>query len=163
MQSHRSQAIFQINAGILLIRTLRTNFNEILSQINKFSFQKMHLSQPECVKMLISINDQILTFTLFINGSPHIFKGIFGPLSAYSVHVTSLRLLYYTISWVVNIECTRIGDIIERGTTNCSACILITRRECQNKHPNALIWKYTIRHGLRVDILHIEINLLQSL
>ena len=38
----RRQAIIYTNAGILLIRTLGTNFSEILSKINTFSFKKMH-------------------------------------------------------------------------------------------------------------------------
>ena len=36
----RRQAIIWINAGILLIRTLGTNFSEILSHIDTFSFKK---------------------------------------------------------------------------------------------------------------------------
>ena len=39
----RRQAIIWTNAGILLIGTLGTNFNEILSEIHTFSFKKMHL------------------------------------------------------------------------------------------------------------------------
>ena len=39
----RHQAIIWTNAGILLIRTLRTNFSEILSEIRAFSFKKMDL------------------------------------------------------------------------------------------------------------------------
>ena len=39
----RHQAIIWTNAGILLIRTLETNFNEILISIPTFSFKKMHL------------------------------------------------------------------------------------------------------------------------
>ena len=39
----RHQAIIWTNAGILLIRTLGTNFSEILSEIHKFSLKKMHL------------------------------------------------------------------------------------------------------------------------
>ena len=38
----RRQAIIWSNAGILLIRTLGTNFSEILSKIQTFSFKKMH-------------------------------------------------------------------------------------------------------------------------
>ena len=37
------QAIIWTNAGILLIRTLGTNFSEILSKIHTFSFKKMYL------------------------------------------------------------------------------------------------------------------------
>ena len=39
----RCQAIIWTNAGILLIRPLGTNFNEILIEIHTFSFKKMHL------------------------------------------------------------------------------------------------------------------------
>ena len=39
----RRQAIIWTSAGILLIRPLGTNFNEILIEIHTFSFKKMHL------------------------------------------------------------------------------------------------------------------------
>ena len=39
----RRQAIFWTNAGILLIRPLETNFNEILIWNQTFSFTKIHL------------------------------------------------------------------------------------------------------------------------
>ena len=39
----RRQALTWTNAGILLIRTLGTNFSEILGEIHSFSFSKMHL------------------------------------------------------------------------------------------------------------------------
>ena len=39
----RRQAIIWNNTGILLIRSLGTNFSEILSKIHTFSFKKIHL------------------------------------------------------------------------------------------------------------------------
>ena len=39
----RRQAIIWTNAGILLVRTLGTNFSEILSEIHAFSFKEIHL------------------------------------------------------------------------------------------------------------------------
>ena len=51
----RRQAIIWTNAGILSIRPLGTNFSEILTRNNIFSFKKMHLkilsgkSQPFCL------------------------------------------------------------------------------------------------------------------
>ena len=39
----RRQAIISTNDGILLIRTLGTNFSVILSEIHSFSFEKTHL------------------------------------------------------------------------------------------------------------------------
>ena len=49
------QAIICTNVGISLIQTLATNFNEILSEIHKFSFRKIHFKmssgkwQPSCL------------------------------------------------------------------------------------------------------------------
>ena len=53
----RRQAIIWTNAGILLIGPLRTNFSEILIEIHKFSFKKMHLQmlsgkwRPFCLSL----------------------------------------------------------------------------------------------------------------
>ena len=51
----RRQAIIWTNTGILLIQSLGTNFSEILSKIQTFSFKKMHLKmlsrkwRPSCL------------------------------------------------------------------------------------------------------------------
>ena len=51
----RRQAIIWANDGILLIRSLETNYSEILSKIHTFSFKKMLLKtlsakwQPSCL------------------------------------------------------------------------------------------------------------------
>ena len=55
----RRQTIIWTNAGILLIRTLGTNFSEILSEIRAFSFKKMHLKmssgkwRPSCLGLKV--------------------------------------------------------------------------------------------------------------
>ena len=43
LSPERRQAIIWTNAGMLWIRTLETNFSEILSGMHTFSFKKMHL------------------------------------------------------------------------------------------------------------------------
>ena len=59
----RRQAIFWTNAGILSIRTLGINSNEILSEIRVFSFKKMHLKmssakwRPFCLGLSVLIRD----------------------------------------------------------------------------------------------------------
>ena len=59
----RRQAIFWTIAGILLIRTLGTDFSEMLREIHKFSFKKMHLKmssakwRPFCLGLNVIIND----------------------------------------------------------------------------------------------------------
>ena len=61
----RRQAIIWINAGILSIRTLGTNFSEILSKIHIFSFKKMYLKvssekwRPFCLGLNVIITHAI--------------------------------------------------------------------------------------------------------
>ena len=61
----RRQAIIWTNAGLLSIGTLGTN-NEILIDIQTFSFMEMHLkmssakSRPQCVKQGTWIGDSVL-------------------------------------------------------------------------------------------------------
>ena len=57
----RHQAIIWTNAGILLIRTLGTNFSEILGVIHSFSFSKMHLKMSSAKWRLfgLSLNELI--------------------------------------------------------------------------------------------------------
>ena len=58
------QAIILTNAGILLIRTLGTNFIEIVREIHTFSSKKMHLEmssvkrRPFCLGLNVLINYQ---------------------------------------------------------------------------------------------------------
>ena len=64
----RRQTIIWTNAGILLIGPLGTNFNEILINIQTFSFKKMHLKvssakwRPCCLGLNV-LTDIMLTWT----------------------------------------------------------------------------------------------------
>ena len=71
----RRQAIIWSNAGILLIRTLGTNFNEILGEIHSFSFNKMHLKMSSAKGRLFSLGLNELNNMTYIN--------ISGPFSQY--------------------------------------------------------------------------------
>ena len=57
----RRQAIIWTNAGILLIRTLGTNFSEILFEIHSFSFSKMHLKMSSVKWRLFGLGLNELT------------------------------------------------------------------------------------------------------
>ena len=61
--SGRRQAIIWTNAGILLIRTLGTNFSEILGEIHSFSisFSKMHLQMSSAKWRLFGLGLNELT------------------------------------------------------------------------------------------------------
>ena len=58
----RRHAIIWTNAGILLIRTLGTNFSEFLGEIHPFSFSKMHLNMSSAKWRLfgLGLNELIL-------------------------------------------------------------------------------------------------------
>ena len=58
LPSGRHQVIIWTNAGILLIRTLGTNFSENLSEISTSSFKKMHLkmSSGKCRTFCLGLN-----------------------------------------------------------------------------------------------------------
>ena len=55
----RCQAIIWTSAGILLIRTIGTNFGEILGKIHLFSFSEMHLkmSSAKCRLFGLGLNE----------------------------------------------------------------------------------------------------------
>ena len=57
----RRQAITWTNDGILLIRTLGTNFSEILSETHSFSFWKMHLKMSSAKWRLFCLGLNELT------------------------------------------------------------------------------------------------------
>ena len=63
------RAIIWINAGILLIGPLGTNFNEVSSDIHTFSFKKLHLKMssgkwwPFCLGQCVN-GSSLLTLTL---------------------------------------------------------------------------------------------------
>ena len=63
----RRQAIIRTNAGILLIRTLGTNFSEILIKILIFQFKKMRLKVSSAKRRPSCLSLNVLTFT---NGVP---------------------------------------------------------------------------------------------
>ena len=66
----RRQVIIWTNAGILLIRTLGTNFSEIINEIHTFSFKKTYLKmssakwQPFC----LSLNELNIKSTRVVQG-----------------------------------------------------------------------------------------------
>ena len=61
----RRQAIIWTNDGILLIRTLRTNFSEIRNEIHSFSFKKTHFKMSSAKWRLsrLGLNELILDYS----------------------------------------------------------------------------------------------------
>ena len=60
----RRQATIWISAGMLLIRTLGTNFSDILSEIHIFSFKKMYLKMLSAKWWQFRLGLSVLTHLL---------------------------------------------------------------------------------------------------
>ena len=64
LSPRRHEAIIWTNAGILLIGSLGTNFNEILIGIQTFSFKKMHLKMSSAKGRPFCLGVNVLTCPL---------------------------------------------------------------------------------------------------
>ena len=64
LSPERGQAIIWINAGRLLIQTSGTTFSEILNEIHKFSFKKMHLKMSSAKWRTFCLGLNVLTTQL---------------------------------------------------------------------------------------------------
>ena len=62
----RCQAIIWTNAGILLIRTLWTNFSENLSKIHTFSFKKMHFKMSYANGVYFAWAAMCLVYSIYL-------------------------------------------------------------------------------------------------
>ena len=66
----RREAIIWTNDGILLIRTFRTHFSEIVSEIHTFTFKNMHFKMssgkwwPSCLSLNVLISSRCFTYAL---------------------------------------------------------------------------------------------------
>ena len=73
----RRQAIFWTNAGILSISPLGTNFSEMLIEIYKFSFKKMHVKMSSAIWRPSCLGLNVLTKGLLVRQSDQ-WLGPFG-------------------------------------------------------------------------------------
>ena len=71
----RRHAIIWTNAGILLIRTLGTNFSEILGEIHSFSFSKMHLKMSSVKWRLFGLGLNELTARFVVPSQYNVSTG----------------------------------------------------------------------------------------
>ena len=103
----RRQAIIWTNAGILLIRTLGTNFSEILGEIHSFSFSKIHLKMSSAKWRLFGLGLNEL------NNNCIAYAKLTGPcLSRRGISTTFIiAVLRKSIRIFPNINFTRQGFI----------------------------------------------------
>ena len=80
----RRQAIIWTNAGILLIETWGIHFSEILTEINTFSFKKMHFKLSSAKWHLFHYETWKLCVTGLCEGNPQVTGGFpshWGPIT----------------------------------------------------------------------------------
>ena len=96
----RRQAIIWTNAGILLIRTLGTNFSEILGEIHSFSFSKMHLKMSSAKWRLFGLGlNELIRFinclTMESNKNLVISSILFHQFAFTGLNLYKLKLYYF--------------------------------------------------------------------
>ena len=100
LSPERHQANIWTNAGILLIGALGTNFSENVSEINTFSFKKMHLKtssakrRPFCLglNVLIQSNQSTVFVTEYIHARLH---------PHYDMHGWTIRCHRHNHMWLL--------------------------------------------------------------
>ena len=122
----RRQAIIWTNAGILLIGPLGTNFNEILIEIDTFSFKKMHLKMSSAKGRPFSLGlNELIVLDKWINTS-HGETGTFCwclHFCDYRCKVDSLIIFFFCFMRE-NICATRHPDM--RKLPRLPTCIVLT-------------------------------------
>ena len=88
----RRQAIVWTNAGVLFIRTLGTNFSEILGEINSFSFPEMHLKMSSAKWRLFGLGLNKLKLWIWKWTAVHDTSGSF---TAWNRKIFTLPQLWY--------------------------------------------------------------------
>ena len=156
------QAIIWTNAGILLIRSLGTNFSEILSKIHAFSFKKMHLKtssakwRPSC----LSLNVFMLFPSFAVYQSPRVGREkqvvdyrewIPGTSAQTNGEVSNTFLFPYTtciyLLLSLHVNTMAADDLATQGArastvmvltmTRCHVCVW-----CKSLHEVAVLYTY---------------------
>ena len=92
LSPERRQANIWTNAGILLIGTLGTNFNEILSETHTFSFKKMHLKTSSAKRWPCCLGLNVLMAVIWY------IYGWYQHTSCDTIHMTLLSIIYHRIN-----------------------------------------------------------------
>ena len=122
----RREAIIWTNDGILLIRTFRTHFSEIVSEIHTFTFKNMHFKMssgkwwPSCLGLNVLISSRCFTYALLYHWCYVFFQYhlmnrgdiIFLTISAFHViDVLGIDLLSWLLQLVPRIWSWRAYDL----------------------------------------------------
>ena len=104
----RRQAVIWTNAGILLIQTLGTNFSQILSEIQTFSFKKMHLKMS---------SETLRPFCLSLNVLTHTSMKLEG-----GILVSTCSFVSNVVNFTVDV-CLSLHLFLHLWTKSCPLCI----------------------------------------
>ena len=106
----RRQAIIWTNAGILLIRTLGTNFSEILSEVRAFSFKKMDLHCSNMACNTCPINSPKSLWSLCWIQSQYCTGGVYWVLSSKEIESYFHQLIGVHVIWGICSESLIFAD-----------------------------------------------------
>ena len=107
------QAIIWTNAGILLIRTLGTNFGEILSAIHTFSFKKMHLKMSSAKGRLFHLGLNELNMYVYTKGAYNNTRRLLRKVMYHANHDSyGMYLIFCNSSHTCTISSAVIANII---------------------------------------------------
>ena len=127
----RCQAIIWTNAGILVIRTLGTNFSEILSKIHTFSFKKMHLKMSSAKWWLFCLSLNMLRVNS-LGPSNAIWRQISGSTLAQVMACCLTAPNHYLTN--VDLSSVRLSDIHLRAISQEIPQPSITEIICKIKY-----------------------------
>ena len=111
----RRQAIIWTNAGILLIRTLGTNFSEILSAIHAFSFKKMHLKMSSAKWRPFCLGLNVLILLLLLHRATAGYRKEYDEVS----HTLSLKARWFSVR-------SEVWGYASIGSCEVITCFMIT-------------------------------------
>ena len=117
------QAIIWTNDGILLIRTLGTNFSEILNEIHSFSFKETHLKMSSAKWRLSRIGLNELN-----HAQCAVLRCVFVAVSSilsrlmFSLYTYSPKVVHQGKTSHINKMEQNQVTTISKGTQRCSVC-----------------------------------------
>ena len=118
----RRQANIWINAGILLIWTLGTHFSEILSEIDTFSFKKMHFKTSSAKRRPFCLSLNVLTPKWL----DHVFCYVIDPLLNQSVRIGVLVSIVDADGLLCSIQLVHHSIISHNAVQKYVICNLVS-------------------------------------
>ena len=146
----RHQAIIWTNAGILLIGSAGTNFDEMLNEIHTFSFKKMHfkMSSGKWRQFCLGLNVLNIVVLWYCAGSPLIYTD--RPMSLWWLQMPWCEIVFFFHYWRVRLLITIILVNVDTTDDNHTAQMTHICVSSMGSHWSRYkYWISTVIRGLR--------------